>query len=40
MLKIVYLVEHTYIGEVLIEIHEEMSELLDKQLYVLKKCFK
>ena len=31
-----------YIGEVLIQIwlKAEMSELLDKQVYVLNKCFK
>ena len=39
MLKVVCLVEHTYVGEVLsvdtnlVEIHAEMSELLVKQVY-------
>ena len=38
MLKVV---EHTYIGEVLVEIHAEMSKLIDQKCsYVLKECFK
>ena len=44
MLKVVCLVEHTYVGEVLIQIWlkstQKMSKLLDKQVYVLNKCFK
>ena len=43
MLKVVCLVEHTHRRNVdtnLVEIHAEMSELLDKQVYVLNECFK
>ena len=43
MLKVVCLVEHTYIGEVLIQIwlkSMQKQELLDKQVYVLNDCFK
>ena len=39
----VFLSGRAYIGEVdtnLVEIHAEMSELLDKQVYVLNECFK
>ena len=40
MLKIVCLVDHTYVGEVLMRIWlksmKKMSKLLDKQVYVLK----
>ena len=41
MLKVVCLVEHTHRRSVdtnLVEIHAEMSELLDKQVYVLNEC--
>ena len=43
MLKVACLVEHTYRRSVdtnLVEIHAEMSELLDKQVYELNECFK
>ena len=43
MLKVFCLVEHIHrrsIDTNLIEIHAEMSELLDKQVYVLNECFK
>ena len=45
MLKVVCLLVHTYIirrsvDTKLVEIYAEMSELLDKQVYVLNECFK
>ena len=42
MLKVVCLVEHTWrsVDTNLVEIHAEMSELLDKEVYVLNECFK
>ena len=41
MLKVVCLVEHRRsVDTNLVEIHAEMSELLDKQVYVLNECFK
>ena len=45
MLKVVCLVDHSYVHRRsvdtnLVEIHAEMSNLLDKQVYVLNECFK
>ena len=42
MLKVVLLAYvHRKSADInLVEIHEEMSELLDKQVYVLNECFK
>ena len=39
MLKVVCLVERS-VNTNLVEIHEEMSELLDKEVYVLNECLK